>query len=67
MGEECSRLSKELKAANEKNEQLKANNMEAKRQLGGLEKQKQGAEREQSSMIKTQKKFETELAKKDQR
>lgn len=67
LSEECQKLTGELKAAGEKHEQLKGANMEARRQLGGLEKQKQGVEREQSSMAKTSKKFETELGKKDQR
>lgn len=65
--EESIKLTKELKNISEKYELIKQNNMEAKRQLGGLEKQKQGAEREQSLMMKTQKKFEGELAKRDQR
>ncbi len=65
--EESIKLTKELKSISEKYETVKQTNMETKRQLGGLEKQKQGAEREQSSMMKTQKKFESELAKRDQR
>lgn len=65
--EECQKLSKELKAYLDKNEQLKGANMEVRRQLGGLEKQKQGVEKEQGAMLKAQKKFETELTKKDQK
>lgn len=64
---ESERLAKELKAANERGEAAKLQLMDAKRQLGGLTKEKQGAERENNQMGKTQKKFESELAKKEQR
>lgn len=64
---EAERLTKELKAVTEKHEAAKLQLMDAKRQLGGLTKEKQGAERENTQMGKTQKKFEGELAKKEQR
>ena len=67
LGEESKNLTKELKAAVEKNHELKEANMEVRRQLGGLEKQKSGVEKEQGVMMKTQKKFETEVVKKDQK
>jgi chromosome segregation ATPase len=67
INEECQKYSKELKALAEKNDQLKNVNMETKRMIGGLEKQKQGVEREQSQMTKNNKKYEAELAKKEQR
>lgn len=65
--QENERLSRDLKASVEKHEAAKLQLMEAKRQLGGVTKEKQGAERENTQMGKTQKKFESELAKKEQR
>lgn len=67
LAEDCQKYSKEVKSLTEKNEQLKSANMENKRMMGGLEKQKQGVEREQSQMTKNNKKYEAELAKKEQR
>ena len=64
---EADRLSKELKATNEKFDAAKLQLMDAKRQMGGIAKEKQGAERENNMMNKTQKKFEGDLAKKEQR
>lgn len=61
------RLTKDLKAMADKNEVLKTQNMEMKRQLGCVEKQKIGAEKETTLMSKTTKKFEGEMAKKEQR
>ena len=65
--EDVNRLNKEMKAMIEKNEVLKTQNMDMKRQLGSIEKQKLGAERETTMMTKTNKKFETEMSKKEQR
>lgn len=67
MAEEAARMGKELKAANEKIEQLKNINVETKKQLGGLEKQKQGAERDNSQMAKMHKRYEGEIVKRDQK
>jgi len=67
LNEECQKYSRELKALAEKNDQLKNTNMETKRMIGGLEKQKQGVEREQSQLTKNQKKYEADLGKKEQR
>lgn len=61
------KLSKEVKSLTEKLEATKLQLMEAKRSLGGITKEKQGAERENTQMTKTQKKVESELAKKEQR
>lgn len=66
-GGENERLAKELRGLGEKHEAAKLQLMDAKRQLGGITKEKQGAERENTQMNKTQKKFEGELAKKEQR
>lgn len=67
LGEESQRLSKELKAASDKNDQLKQANMDARRQLGGLERQKSTAEKEQNQLNKTNRRHQDEMAKKDQR
>lgn len=67
VAEDCNKLQKDLRAAEDKNEQLKSANMDIKRTLGGLERQKQGAEKETTMMSKTQKKIEVELSKKDQK
>lgn len=66
-GLENERLAKDYKAVSEKHEAAKLQLMEARRQLGGVTKEKMGAERENTQMGKTQKKFEGDLAKKEQR
>lgn len=65
--EECEKCLKEIKVLTEKNDHLKATNVELKKNMGGFEKQKIGAEKEQTNLGKVQKKFEADMIKKDQK